>query len=247
MSVRCLLARDRGSTSPGDVEGEVLDALDAQAGITTEAVGADEVASGVDDADAVFALGAAALEALATSGVDCPVVPVDAGVRRYDVAPEDAPAIAEALLAGELDTDPHPVLAVDVDGDRAGYAVYDVTLMTSEPAKISEYGVETADGWNDTVRSDGVVVATPLGSTGYARAVGGPTLGPETGVLAIPVSPYAMNPETWVLQAPITLSIERDEANVSLHLDDDVVRSVPPNVPVDVTADRTLPVVSVRK
>ncbi|WP_336022073.1 NAD(+)/NADH kinase [Halobellus salinisoli] len=231
----------------------VAAALDGRAGLTSDSVAApdidadcDHIDVGFGDIDAVFAVGGDALGALSGVELDCPVVPVSAGVRRYDNGPEDLPAIAEALLAGEFETAPHPVLGVAVDGERVRTAVADVALMTSAPAKISEYAIETADGWNETVRSDGVVVATPLGSTGYARAGGGPTLAPETGLVTVPVSPYAMNPDVWVLRAPITLSVERDEADVSLHLDDDIVRSVPANVPVDVTVDRTLSLLSVR-
>nr|WP_305882927.1 hypothetical protein [Halobellus rarus] len=116
--------------------------------------------------------------------------------------------------------------------------------MTSAPARISEYGIESPDGWTESVRSDGVVVATPLGSAGYARAVGGPLLAPETGLVTVPVSPYAMHTDNWVVRSPVRLTVERDEAEVVLRLDDSVaIESVPPHTPVEVGIDRELSLV----
>lgn len=250
MSVRCLVVRG-DSTEDAETAAayeRVVDALVGRADVESDYIDATDVASGIEDTvEAVFAVGAAAFEALAATEADCPIVPVDVGLGRYDVDSEAIDLAVDALVDGDFGTVSHPIVAVAIDGERVGEAFADVTLMTSAPARISEYGIEAADGWNDTVRSDGVVVATPLGSTGYARAAGGPTLAPETGLVAVPISPYAMNPNVWVLRAPITLSVERDEADVLLHLDDDIVRSVPTNVPVDVTLGRTLSLVSVQK
>lgn len=248
MSVRCLVVRgDSTERETPNAYERVVDALAGRADVESDHIDATDVASEIDAGEAVFAVGAAAVEALAAVETDCPIVPVDVGIGRYDVDAGDVDRVVDALLEDAFTTVSHPVLAVAVDGERVGHAVADVTLMTSAPARISEYGIETSDGWTETVRSDGVVVATPLGSTGYARAAGGPTLAPETGLAAVPISPYAMNPDVWVLRAPVTLSVKRDEADVSLHLDDDIARSVPANAPVDVTLDRTLSLVSVQK
>jgi NAD+ kinase len=46
-----------------------------------------------------------------------------------------------------------------------------------------------------------------------------------------------MHVRPWVLRPPVSLSVERDEARVTLRLDDEVTRPVPPDVPVDVAVD----------
>nr|WP_246403835.1 hypothetical protein [Halobellus ruber] len=119
--------------------------------------------------------------------------------------------------------------------------------MTAEPARISEFGIGSTDGWFETVRADGVVVATPLGSTGYARDAGAPVIAPGTGLVAVPVSAYAMHAHPWVLRPPMSLSVERDEADVTLRLDDEEVRSVPPDAPVDVGTNGSLSLVAARQ
>jgi NAD+ kinase len=61
----------------------------------------------------------------------------------------------------------------------------------------------------------------------------------------VPVAPFAVNADHWVLSAdrPVTLSVERDEGEVSLLLDDRTVSEVPLHTPVEVSADGTIPVV----
>ncbi|MFB6093183.1 MAG: NAD(+)/NADH kinase [Haloquadratum sp.] len=219
------------------IERVAADRVDGDGGET----GVGETATA--DADAVFAVGDEALLAFAAVDVACPVFPIATGSHRYSIPAADVAAAVDALDAERYETVSHPVLDVAVDGERAGAAVADVTLMTTEPARISEYGVGSPDDWRDTVRADGVVAATPLGSAGYARDAGGPILAPETGLVAVPVSPYAMHATSWVLQPPVTLSVEREEAAVSLLLDDAVARQVPAETPIDVRVGRELPLV----
>ena len=235
---RSILVRGRGSTSDA-----VVDAVAERDGVSVTRV--DGTARGVDDdPDVVFAVGESALLTLASSPIDRPIVPVETETGRYDLASEDVATAVDAAVRGRYEIVPHPIVDVRVGGEPAGSALADVTLMTSAPARISEYGIESPDGWTESVRSDGVVVATPLGSAGYARAVGGPLLAPETGLVTVPVSPYAMHTDNWVVRSPVRLTVERDEAEVLLRLDDSVaIESVPPHTPVEVDIGRELSLV----
>jgi NAD+ kinase len=236
-----VVVSEPGST--GDAVAEALASAGTE-GVLTERADptADDCRIG-GDVDSVFAVGESALLALADCTLDCPIFPIDVGADRYDVSVEDVDLAAEAFLRGAYETVPHPILDVAVDGETVGVAITDVTLLTSEPARISEYAVKSPDGWLDTVRSDGVVIATPLGSAGYARDAGGSLLAPGTGLITVPISPYAMHADSWVLRPPVSLSVERDEAAVSLLLDDESVISVPAHTPVDVSIGRELSLV----
>ena len=200
------------------------------------------------DPDAVVAVGESALLALVREGLDAPVLPIDAGPGYGGVAEADATPAVESLLAGEFDADSRAVLDVSVGGERAGRALADATLVTTEPARISEYAVRSGDETVEQFRADAVVVSTPTGSHGYGRSAGGPLLEPGSGVVGVvPVAPFAVNADHWVLSAdrPVTLSVERDEGAVSLLLDDRTVREVPTHTPVEVSADDAIPVARV--
>ena len=223
-------------------EGDTLES--ALAGTDARVVDPDAVtATIVDDAGVVFAVGEPSLLAVARHHPETPIAPVAAGVGRYGVPERAVDAVVDAAAREDLRTVAHPLLDVAVAGDPAGTAVADVTLLTAAPARISEFGINSTDGWEETVRADGVVVATPLGSTGYARDAGGPVLAPGTGLATVPVSAYAMHVRPWVVRPPVSLSVVRDEAEVTVRLDDEVTRSVPSGATVNVEAGSTLSLV----
>lgn len=185
-------------------------------------------------AEAVVAVGADAVERAGLADASTPVLAVDVG--RHGTARDDLHTALRALAEGAYRTVSHPIVQVAVDGEQVGRAVFDVTLMTSEAARISEYAL-TAEGERlFGVRADGVVVSTPLGSDGYGRAAGGPVVAPGGGLSVVPVSPFSTRASPWVLPGPLSLCVERDEGAVSLFLDGEERRAVQPGVPVSVDA-----------
>ena len=203
-----------------------------------------------DAAEAIVAVGTDALERAVDDGPSLPILPVGVDGRTQDGSRGAADA-AEAIAAGRYRTVTHPVLAVGVDeqtptgsddgvrsgaggGERVDNAVFDVTLMTSEPAQISEYALSTEGERLFEVRADGVVASTPLGSDGYGRAAGGPVVAPGGGISVVPVAPFTTRGSPWVLPGPLTLHVERDESDISLFLDGEERRRVGCGEPVTV-------------
>jgi NAD+ kinase len=182
-----------------------------------------------DDPDAVLVAGDAALRSLAADPPAAPVVAVADRPSPLTVAPDDL----GAALSGATRRRSHPVLGVTV-GDASYRAAADVTLVTTQAARISEYAVRAAGRRVDGFRADGVVVATPLGSAGYARAAGGPVVGPDAGLAVVPVAEFAIDRTAWVLAPPVACTVERDEAPVSLVVDGEAVGRVPAEPPVRV-------------
>ena len=211
-----------------------------------EAVQAADVAVGdavtfIDaGADLVVASGDDAVQALATGGVDVPVLPVDTDAGLDPVDEAEAAAAVVRAVDGDVEVCTRPVVEIAIDGESVGRAVFEVMLVTSEPARISEYAVRTGGG-RDQYRADGVVIATAAGSHGYARAVGGPVLDPDAASLAVvPIAAFAIRSSSRVASADATLtvSVERDEGDISLLVDGDICREVPTRRPVTVrTAD----------
>lgn len=185
----------------------------------------------------VAAVGEAALTALVRADVPVPILPIETGDGLESVPDGALGAAVESVLAGESSVVERPVLTVETD-DYADRALFDVTLVTGEPAHISEYAVRTADRDIARFRADGVVAATPAGSAGYASAAGGPVLSHAIDAVAVvPIAPFVTQTDQWILpDDDVRISVERDECPVVLVVDDRPVGPVPPGDPVSITA-----------
>jgi len=180
------------------------------------AVGGGSVVDEDDDHETLVAVGDDAIRSLTTEPPSAPVLPVTAEAGRHRVARDDLDAAVAALAAGDRRVDAHPVLGLSHEGSAIARALRDVTFVTDAPASISEYAVATGEERLGSVRADGFVVATPLGSDGYASVAGGAVLEAGTGVTVVPIAPFSTETETYVVDpapdAPLSVSVERDGA-----------------------------------
>jgi NAD+ kinase len=239
-----------GVVGPGTASGETPDAAGAVAGAIVDAIdeagetprsgpAADVLAA---DPEAVVAVGeTGVIEVVrADDGDPPPVLAVGPGDGPPGVPDDAAGSAVAALASGAFGTVEHPLLAVEAGGKRAGRVAFDAMVVTSDPGGISEYRIDAGSNLG-TVRADGVVVATPAGSHGYARAAGGPHIASGAPVAAVvPVAPFTMTPEQWVvdLDPPVGITSERD-VEVSLVLDDDR-RETDPEATVSIALGGTL-------
>lgn len=170
--------------------------------------------------DAVVAVGDAAVRSVVTDPPDAPVLPVTHAGGRHRIARPDLASALAALIAGDGRYESHPVLGVRRDGAVVARALRDVALVTDAPASISEYAVTAGGTHLDSVRADGIVVATPLGSDGYAAAAGGAVLEAGSGAAVVPIAPFSTAPSRRVVDpdAGLDLSVEREGA-VGLFVD----------------------------
>jgi NAD+ kinase len=140
-----------------------------------------------------------ALRHFARSGV--PVFGVNFGTVGFLAAVERGGAAAgvRRALAGELETIELPGLEVELGGgQRVG--LNDVSLLRRPHGRVAElsYGIGAEEVGH--VRCDGLVAATPAGSTGYNLANGGPILawGVEGYVVSY-VSPHSLTARALVV------------------------------------------------
>ncbi|WP_435072972.1 ATP-NAD kinase [Halorubrum sp. HHNYT27] len=199
-------------------------------------------------ADAIVAIGDDALRDVLVDVPDVPVIPV--GSRWIAVDDVDAERRVRRLLDGALRDDErgsdspddavrrttHPILTVDSGSGEPRRAVFDVALVTAEPARISEFAVDFVGGDEAAFRADGVVVATPLGSDGYANAAGGPVVEPGGGLSVASIAPFSTRTDAWVAAEGLSLSVERETESVALVVDGRECETVTPHRPVSIEA-----------
>ena len=231
-----------GSTVVG-VVGDAVEALVAEieaAGGQSRTGDAAEVIAA--DPDVVVTVGEPATLAVARRCPQVPIVPVDAGRGLRSIPADRVGAAASSLVAGEWALESHPLVRVESDGETLARALLDVTLVTAEAARISEFSVTDRETGIGRFRADGVVVATPAGTPGYARRLGAPIVAAETGVVAVaPIAPFATNPDHWlVADDRLQITVERDEADVRLFADDRAVGPVACDQSVTLTTGRAV-------
>ncbi len=99
-----------------------------------------------------------------------------------------------------------PVLAGDCavlrDGESifSGLALNDVVVSRGATAGMVELKIEVGEQFVANMRADGLIVASPTGSTAYALSAGGPLLHPSiAGWLLVPIAPHTLSNRPIVL------------------------------------------------
>jgi len=113
-----------------------------------------------------------------------------------------------AAFEGRFDLLKLPGIAVKVDGDEQ-WGVNDVSVHRRPTHRVAELGYSIKDDTLGQVRCDGLVASTPVGSTGYNLANGGPILawGVEGYVVSF-IAPHTLTARTLVVAPNDVLTIE---------------------------------------
>jgi len=142
-----------------------------------------------------------------------------------DVPIAQMEATLTAMLAGRYVEERRTLLAAEVvraDGSRDGaFALNDVVLNRGGGGTMIECAVEIDGRFVYSMRADGIIVATPTGSTAYALSAGGPILDPQVPAFAlVPVAPHALThrPIAVADTATIALTLEQGR-DAALHCD----------------------------
>lgn len=157
-----------------------------------------------------------------------PVVGVNLGTLGYltEFDVEDALLVLEDIVGGNYDVEKRMMLDWRVlrDGDQvaASSALNDVVLNKSTLARIIDIDFLVGSHPVTTYRADGLIVATPTGSTAYNLSAGGPIITPGTEAISIcPICPHTLTNRPLVLpnSAEITLQLNTREQEVMLTSD----------------------------
>jgi NAD+ kinase len=196
----------------------------AERGIATDTytyVGDPDGPPDVREARLVVSLGGdgtALYAARVAAPLGIPILPVNLGHLGFiaDIGMADWPAAIDAWAAGTLPVSERLMLSVEAwrDGSRLAsyYAMNDATVSAQGIAKLIGFGISMGSSSLVRYRADGVIVATPTGSTAYNLAAGGPVLYPEMDALVInPVCPFTLSNRPFVVPAKEAIEITMEE------------------------------------
>lgn len=163
----------------------------------------------------------------ALDGADVPILGINLGNLGFLTSVPDTRAVEalRALVAGAYQTAAYPLLEARVfRGPRrrqivAARALNDVVMGWGTSPRATMIEVEVDRQPVASFVCDGLIVATPVGSTGHALSAGGPILHRETPALVIePICPHTLGNRPLVLPSNRRVSLRLGDPNKKLLL-----------------------------
>lgn len=159
---------------------------------------------------------------------ECLVLGVNYGSLGYlaDFRIEEMFTALDAILDGRYEIDPRVMLTAEHWRDGVmltkGRVLNDVVINKAALARIIEIDVKLNDLYVNSFRADGLIVATPTGSTAYNLSAGGPIVFPSmNAVVLTPICPFTLTNRPIVVpdDAVIELFLKNENEGVVLTLD----------------------------
>ena len=137
-----------------------------------------------------------------------PILPINLGHLGFiaEIGMAEWPSAIAEWARGELPISERLMLKVEAwrDENRVAsfWAMNDATVSAQGIAKLLGFGINLGQSTLVRYRADGVIVATPTGSTAYNLAAGGPVLHPEMDAMIVnPVCPFTLSNRPLVVPA----------------------------------------------
>lgn len=178
--------------------------------------------SGVE-ADAVVVLGGdgSILRAARRMGEhQIPVIAVNLGRLGFlaDVSPEDLPSVLEAFKQGQCRVVEHLMFRCEVfvDGERTHdfLGLNEVSIQTGPPFSMLDLDLYIDSEPVTAYSCDGLIISSPVGSTGHSLSAGGPILRKDLQAFVIsPISPHTLTNRPVVDSADRVYEVVVDESS----------------------------------
>lgn len=122
---------------------------------------------------------------------------------------DEIPATIDALVKKEYRVVERTLLEALVDGEGEPLiGMNDLVITKRETRLLVNIDVHVNDDYLGTYSADGLIIATPTGSTAYALAVGGPVIAPNASVFVIaPIAPHMLTARPIVLSDDAVIRI----------------------------------------
>ncbi|MCH7495300.1 MAG: NAD(+)/NADH kinase [Candidatus Marinimicrobia bacterium] len=165
--------------------------------------------------DIILALGGdgtilAASRAVGSSGV--PIAGINLGGLGFlaEVAVEEIYERLELIQKGEYLVEERMVLEAVVDDDKETHyrALNDIVIERGSSSRMMSISVRVDGSFFNDYTADGIIIATPTGSTAYSLSAGGPIIVPPLQAMVVtPISPHSLSQRAVVLKPDSSIEI----------------------------------------
>ncbi len=143
---------------------------------------------------------------------DTPILGINLGRLGFlvDISPDEMLPSLNHVFEGRYEVDKRSVLEVCFEGEQhSELAINDVVLHKWNTARLIEFETSIDGLYVERQRSDGLIIATPTGSTAYALSGGGPLIHPSLDAFAIvPICPHTLSNRPIVIDGKSEISIK---------------------------------------
>lgn len=129
-----------------------------------------------------------------------------------DVLPSEIEDVLEHVLRRDYMIENHTVIKLEADGecvDCCPFALNDIAVLKRDTASMISIKAYINGEFLVNYQADGLIIATPTGSTAYSLSNGGPIIVPQSGSLCItPVAPHSLNIRPIVINDTSVIELE---------------------------------------
>lgn len=144
-----------------------------------------------------------------------PIIGINTGRLGFlaDFTPEELEKTIEGIYQGNYDIEERSVLQLTCNGHcfkKFPYGLNEIAILKNDSSSMITINAVVNGSPLTTYLADGLIIATPTGSTGYSLSVGGPIIVPNSNSFVItPVAPHSLNvrpiiiPDNWEIELTV--------------------------------------------
>ena len=129
-----------------------------------------------------------------------------------DVLPSEIDTTLDHVLRGDHIIEDHTVIKLETNGETVEcnpFALNDIAVLKRDSASMISIRAYVNGDFLVNHQADGLIIATPTGSTAYSLSNGGPIIVPQSGSLCItPVAPHSLNIRPIVINDTSVIELE---------------------------------------
>ncbi|MEM0138948.1 MAG: NAD(+)/NADH kinase, partial [Thermoplasmatales archaeon] len=161
-------------------------------------------------ADVIVTVGGDGTALWAIQKTKLPVLPVNVGSLAFlsEVDPSNMFSYFARLLNGNFKIEERARIKTTVNSRRLPDSLNEAVMKTMFLSKIRWFGVYIDNDFIQNIRADGIIIATPTGSTSYSLSVGGPILDPNVRAFIISyMAPFSLSARSMVVPSDSTIRV----------------------------------------
>jgi NAD+ kinase len=177
---------------------------------------------------------------------DIPLLGINRGRLGFlaDVTTDDMLSSVDHILAGNYTVESRLMLSAELQHANGevvtAIAFNDVVLQRSATGRMVDFETSVAGQFVNTHSGDGIIVATPTGSTAYALSCGGPIVEPHLdAMVVVPICPHTLTDRPLVIASsqPIRVRLlDREQTAAAVAIDGHSIGPISPDDTLTISA-----------